>query len=321
MTETTTTTDSKVRKEKIMELFMEEFPGDKLPNFAKFAKNQLGNKIPNISTMEPHAVVHCLSDFFSQKVIPVGLSLNRLLTEFKSWGDSEDTFRRFSSIDETPKKKDVVSINTTATETGGMVLKDIGNALDPGRSLSATAINQLIDKLIPNELNKEAKLSQYKQMLKASAINKEHPQAKAFAKTIKKACVKAAGQFVNFIEMSRGDDELVTVAGIVKVLEENKLYDSLDQDDRKRESMLLELFANWANDIELADDDVWQELVMEALVEDYQTGAISERQKEVMTLDLPREELNIMKSFQQLVAVSICPPPRRGRPPKNKTEK
>jgi hypothetical protein len=311
---TETKTIENFRANKIADIIREKISTKNREEFALYAKKQLKSQKNIENLFNPEEIIREIGVIFSGKVIPVGLSLNRILDEFHTWNKKSSGFKRLSSIDDEKVEEDT-SINITATETGGMILKDIGSSLDPGRSVSATAINQLIDKLIPNERNSDAKLSGFKEILKNNLIDKE--TSNDFFLQAKKAQNKAAGMFVDFIEQARDDNDIVTTEAIVAVLEANKLYDSHDVEDRNREFLLLKLFADWANDIDLSDDDVWKELVMEALVNDYNTRP-STQFREMSLLDIPRSELNIMKSFQTMVANIMVPPPRRGRPPKSK---
>jgi hypothetical protein len=298
---------------KISDYIRKKIPTKDRENFAIFVKKQIKDKnIQNLLT--PDEIIEEIGIIFSDKIIPYGLSLNQIIDAFKTWNKNSSMFKGLSSIDEEKIEEDN-SVNVTAAETGGMNLKEIGSTLDPGRSISATAVNQLIDKLIPSEKNPDAKLAKFKEILKNSLSNKEY--SNEFFLKIKKAQIKAAGMFVDYIEQARNEDDIVTPDAIVAVLEAAKLYESHDKEDRDREYMMLELFAKWANDIELSNDDAWKDLVMEALIEDYNTSP-SPQYKEMSPLDVPRHELNIMKSFQTMVANIIFPPPRRGRPPKNK---
>ncbi len=312
MTETQTPKNS--RADRIADIIREKISTKNREEFALYAKKQLKSHKSIENLFAPEEIIREIGEIFSGKVIPIGLSLNRILDEFHTWNKKSSGFKRLSSIDDEKVEEDT-SINVTATETGGMILKEIGSSLDPGRSVSATAINQLIDKLIPNEKNTDAKLSGFKDILKNNLANKEN--SNDFFLQAKKAQNKAAGMFVDFIEQARGDDDVVTAEAIVAILEANKLYDSHDTQDRDREFLLLKLFADWANDIELSDDDTWKEFVMEALVTDYNTRPAPQF-REISLLDVPRCELNIMKSFQTMVANIMVPPPRRGRPPKSK---
>lgn len=312
MTETQTPKNS--RADRIADIIREKISTKNREEFALYAKKQLKSHKSIENLFAPEEIIREIGEIFSGKVIPIGLSLNRILDEFHTWNKKSSGFKRLSSIDDEKVEEDT-SINVTATETGGMILKEIGSSLDPGRSVSATAINQLIDKLIPNEKNTDAKLSGFKDILKNNLANKEN--SNDFFLQAKKAQNKAAGMFVDFIEQARGDNDVVTAEAIVAILEANKLYDSHDTQDRDREFLLLKLFADWANDIELSDDDTWKEFVMEALVTDYNTRPAPQF-REISLLDVPRCELNIMKSFQTMVANIMVPPPRRGRPPKSK---
>lgn len=312
MTETQTPKNS--RADRIADIIREKISTKNREEFALYAKKQLKSHKSIENLFAPEEIIREIGEIFSGKVIPIGLSLNRILDEFHTWNKKSSGFKRLSSIDDEKVEEDT-SINVTATETGGMILKEIGSSLDPGRSVSATAINQLIDKLIPNEKNTDAKLSGFKDILKNNLANKEN--SNDFFLQAKKAQNKAAGMFVDFIEQARGDNDVVTAEAIVAVLETNKLYDSHDTQDRDREFLLLKLFAEWANDIELSDDDTWKEFVMEALVTDYNARPAPQF-REMSLLDVPRCELNIMKSFQTMVANIMVPPPRRGRPPKSK---
>ena len=312
MTETQTPKNS--RADRIADIIREKISTKNREEFALYAKKQLKSHKSIENLFAPEEIIREIGEIFSGKVIPIGLSLNRILDEFHTWNKKSSGFKRLSSIDDEKVEEDT-SINVTATETGGMILKEIGSSLDPGRSVSATAINQLIDKLIPNEKNTDAKLSGFKDILKNNLANKEN--SNDFFLQAKKAQNKAAGMFVDFIEQARGDNDVVTAEAIVAILEANKLYDSHDTQDRDREFLLLKLFAEWANDIELSDDDTWKEFVMEALVTDYNARPAPQF-REMSLLDVPRCELNIMKSFQTMVANIMVPPPRRGRPPKSK---
>lgn len=312
MTETQTPKNS--RADRIADVIREKISTKNREEFALYAKKQLKSYKSIENLFAPEEIIREIGEIFSGKVIPIGLSLNRILDEFHTWNKKSSGFKRLSSIDDEKVEEDT-SINVTATETGGMILKEIGSSLDPGRSVSATAINQLIDKLIPNEKNPDAKLSGFKDILKNNLVNKK--SSNDFFLQAKKAQNKAAGMFVDFIEQARGDDDVVTAEAIVAILEANKLYDSHDTQDRDREFLLLKLFADWANDIELSDDDTWKEFVMEALVTDYNARPAPQF-REMSLLDVPRSELNIMKSFQTMVANIMVPPPRRGRPPKSK---
>lgn len=312
MTETQTPKNS--RADRIADIIREKISTKNREEFALYAKKQLKSHKSIENLFAPEEIIREIGEIFSGKVIPIGLSLNRILDEFHTWNKKSSGFKRLSSIDDEKVEEDT-SINVTATETGGMILKEIGSSLDPGRSVSATAINQLIDKLIPNEKNTDAKLSGFKDILKNNLVNKE--SSNDFFLQAKRAQNKAAGMFVDFIEQARGDNDVVTAEAIVAILEANKLYDSHDTQDRDREFLLLKLFAEWANDIELSDDDTWKEFVMEALVTDYNARPAPQF-REMSLLDVPRCELNIMKSFQTMVANIMVPPPRRGRPPKSK---
>jgi hypothetical protein len=78
--------------------------------------------------------------------------------------------------------------------------------------------------------------------------------------------------------------------------------------------LFLEVFAGWINNVEFANDDTWKDLIMEALIEDYNFQS----DREVPLFDYSREELNIMKSFQNMVAGLVNPPPKPGRRPYKK---
>lgn len=315
----TTTTTSNQTTEAQLPLTLQErlvvhihkiVKGPKIKEFVKFAHKQIEN---HTDTSAEEMSVEKIAEFFSQKVIPNGMSLNTILDGFKSWSKGSSGFRRLSALDFSEGEKTAhVAINTTTGETGGMILKEIGENLETGRKISATAVNQLIDKLIPVGSD-DAKLTWYKNMLKNNLIDREYSHA--YFKKVDSAAIRAAGMFVEFIEAARGDDDVVTPAGVFAILTEKKLTAAMDDQDTQAELAFLEMLCGWANDIELADDDMWKEMVMDALVEDYNHNGSPTT---LMHLDVPREYLNIMKTFQTLVSNLLVPPPKRGRPAKNK---
>ena len=286
-------------------------------SFAKFAKNQIGNKDSELMNLsETEEVLERIVTIFSGVKIPANMSFNGLLNEFKKWhasnrqgvkrlGKSEEVEHNSSEEDE--------RINVTATETGGMTLQEIANKLDSNRTITPTAVNQLLNKLIPSE-GERTKLSVLKDVIKNESFMKQLDE------NIKRKSYQAAVAFVELFEQARNKDanqETVTLENLRQILSEAKLDEGMDDYDIRRENMLLERIVAWANDVDLADDDDWKDMAMSALLSDYHSKP-SAMFKQSNLLDLPRHELNICKTYQNMVANLINPPPRRGRPPKAK---
>lgn len=300
------------KQTQISELIYKKINKSDLDSFAEFAQRQLVIKDNDIMQITGSKnIIEYIAIIFSQKVIPSGVSLNSLIFSYQTWHKSHSkslkTMR--TSAEQLANEPIVDAISSIE----GMKLQEIAKVIDEGRSLSATAINQLIDKLVPRN-NSEAKLSQLGKIFNDTCSDK---LTKEYMNKIEAATIKAAGLFVDIIEQSRVGDE-VTLTQIQANLTDKNYYDTLDNNDILREAMLLEKFVEYANDIDFSDDDMWKDIVMEMLIEDYKMAAIMPVSFGQVIFDLHRCELNILKSFQIMVANLISPPPVRGRPLKAK---
>ncbi len=277
--------------------------------FASFAKKQIGRKDAVIQILEKSEdVLERIAEIFSQRSIPAGLSISSLVLQFKSWHSKDGAgIKRLGHVADSDDEQDefegeLDAKYKTAGE-GGFILADIGKALD----LTPARVNQLIDALTSDK----GKLATMRNILKEYS-NKDSNEVSTvtFSKAVERATIKAAGLYTDLIEEARDLDptgETVTVKNLISVLEKNKLRESMDAMDKSREEIMLETFVEYANDSDYATDDEWKDVVMEMLRDDL--------------LESPafatRENLNVVKSFQNLVANIVTPPAKRGRPRKN----
>lgn len=316
MSETTENTLA-VKQARILESVRTKIGAKEIDLFATFAKNQIGNRVTAmVGLTETNDILNCLAEIFSAKVIPSGFSLNSLLTQFKSWHSKGGAgIKRLGKVaDSVPDKvaeEEDVAVNVSADEAGGETLQKIGLMLDPDRTFTPTAINDILKKLT---VKGEGKLEVMRQMIKhylGTWSEGDKDGIVNFSIAMERVVVQAAGRYVDFIEQAREMDpngEIATLENLHKLLDANKLRDSMSTADKDAEDLFLTVVLNYANDIEFAADDEWKSVVMEMLAEDLQNSPIF----------APREHLNIVKSYQNLVANILKPPPRRGRPPKAK---
>ena len=304
------------KQQRILEIIGKKIAEKEIDAFARFAKKQIGNRHPlMVSFQKSEEILNCLAEIFSGKVIPSGISLNYLLIQFKSWHakNGAGIKRLGRAADSVPDRiiteEEDGSANVSADEAGGETLQKIGLMLDPDRTFTPTAINDILKKLT---VKNDGKLEIMRQMIKHYIYawhDKDQTGIVNFSISFERAIAQAAGRFVDFIEQAREMDkngDTVTLENLHKVLDANKLRDSMSIEDKQAEDLLFERFIFYANDIEFAIDDEWKSIVMEMLSDDLKGASIF----------VSKNELNISKSFQNLVANILKPPPRRGRPPK-----
>ncbi len=307
----------RAKQERLLDLIRQKIGAKELVNFAKFAKTQVGEKDAEMKGLnDPAEILARLAEIFSGKVIPAGLSLNALLQQFKSWHakGGAGIKRLGMTADAVPDRAESGEKeggeNMTADIAGGVTLEKIGAMLDPNRTFTPTAINDILKKLTAEG----GKLDIMRQMIKhylEQWAEGDQGAITNFTNAMKRAVTQAAGRYVDYIEQARNMDpegETVTLENLHKVLDANKLRDSMGPEDMAREDILLSRLIEYANDPEAANDDEWKDVAMEMLSDDLLDAPIF----------APREELNIVKSFQNLVSNILKPPPRRGRPPKAK---
>jgi len=305
----------RINQERKLEYIKSKIAKKDIPQFATFAKNQSGKIDPVlVGLANPSDVINRLVEVAAQQIIPAGFSLVDLVKEFNKYfhknakGESGVSKMGAVEAEEESSEEDDKKKNKTAGE--GVILCQIGATIDASRTFTPTAINNILEKLTVDGGKLDTLRVTLLDYIKCGSGDVP-ATLKTFDMELRRAVVAAAGRYVDCFEQARGMDpegNVVSLENLCKVLDEKKLRDSMSDEDKTRENMFLQLLVNYSNDIEAADDDKWKDIVMEMLSVDLLESPV------IAT----REHLNIVKSFQNLVAEIMKPAPRRGRPPKVK---
>ena len=310
----------RLNQERKLEYIKSKISKKDIPIFANFAKTQVLRMDPSMNSLsESSEILNRLIQIASARVVPTGFSLVDLIKEFNKYfhknpkgesgvskmGKAVDDSEEESASDEDDDKKK----NKTAGE--GLTLGQIGSMVDSNRTFTPTAINNILNTLTTDGGKLDTLRSTLLDYLKTSS-NDSTSALVSFDSALKRAVVEAAGNYIDYIEQARSmdaDGNVVTLENLLKVLDSKKLRDSMSDEDKNHENLFLEKLIDYANDIEEANDEGWKDVVMEMISIDLLEASVF----------APRAQLNIVKSFQNLVAEIIKPAPRRGRPPKTKS--
>jgi hypothetical protein len=314
------------KQERILEYISGKISKNEMDGFVKFAQKQLGESDEQIKTLnESTDILVRIADIFSQTKIPAGVSLNAIIMQYNNWharsgagikGLGKSAIVENTESIESAEKEE----NQTADEAGGLTLGKIGKTIEAGTTYTATAVTDMLNKLTGNLKTKngkepeKGKLEILKVLLEGLGTESEieNDVIREFDKSLRRAVVTSAGKFVDFMEAARELDpegNQVTLDGFLKVLEKQKqynLFDSMDDKDTKNQNLLFERMIEIANNDEYATDDCWKDIVMNMFTADLLESPVFGT----------REQLNISKSFQNMVSNIMKPPAKRGRPSK-----
>lgn len=317
---TSSQTKNKSKQKKILDFISKKVGDKELNNFAKFVKNRLKEKDETIGNLTgTEKILIRLSEIFSKKEIPKGHSLMTLFLQFKAWHARNGAgVKRLGLVTAKNQEKESESTeekisNISAEEAGGFTLQKIGLSVDPNRTFTPTAINDIIEKLTSENQDNLGKLHVMKKMIEHYLgfwAEEDEAAIKNFSRSMKRAVIQASGRYVDLFDQAREMDsngETIFLDNLVKLLDKNKLRDSMSEEDIKRENLFLECLLSYANDLEFMNDDLWKDVVMEMLNSDLMESPIF----------ATRDRINIVKSFQNMIATIVKPPPKRGRPKKN----